>query len=154
MKTKILITIISIGLFSMSTISAQEKEQTKMKHEITEKVMYTCPMNADVKSDKPGECPKCGMDLKKMDAAKKTSCCAGKKMESKKMDGAKKASCCAGKKMDSTKMSCGKMAKIYTCSMHPEIVSDQPGECSKCGMKLIEKKMSMKKEDMPKKHKH
>jgi len=24
---------------------------------------YTCPMDADVVSDKPGRCPKCGMDL-------------------------------------------------------------------------------------------
>ena len=29
---------------------------------------------------------------------------------------------------------------VYTCSMHPEVVSDQPGDCPKCGMKLIEKK--------------
>ena len=28
----------------------------------------------------------------------------------------------------------------YTCSMHPEVVKDQPGKCSKCGMALIEKK--------------
>lgn len=28
---------------------------------------------------------------------------------------------------------------IYTCSMHPEIVSDKPGNCPKCGMKLIVK---------------
>ena len=27
----------------------------------------------------------------------------------------------------------------YTCSMHPEIVQDKPGECPKCGMKLMEK---------------
>lgn len=24
---------------------------------------YTCPMHPEVKSDKPGSCPKCGMDL-------------------------------------------------------------------------------------------
>lgn len=28
----------------------------------------------------------------------------------------------------------------YTCSMHPEVVKDAPGDCPKCGMKLIEKK--------------
>lgn len=26
----------------------------------------------------------------------------------------------------------------YTCSMHPEVVQDAPGECPKCGMELIE----------------
>lgn len=29
------------------------------------KEVYTCPMHADVQSDKPGKCPKCGMNLEK-----------------------------------------------------------------------------------------
>ena len=29
------------------------------------KEIYTCPMDTDVRSDKPGTCPKCGMDLVK-----------------------------------------------------------------------------------------
>ena len=28
-------------------------------------------------------------------------------------------------------------ALIYTCPMHPEVVSDEPGRCPSCGMKLI-----------------
>jgi hypothetical protein len=28
----------------------------------------------------------------------------------------------------------------YTCSMHPEVVQDKPGDCPKCGMKLVEKR--------------
>ena len=28
----------------------------------------------------------------------------------------------------------------YTCLMHPEVVQDKPGNCPKCGMKLVEKK--------------
>jgi uncharacterized paraquat-inducible protein A len=28
----------------------------------------------------------------------------------------------------------------YTCPMHPEVTSDKPGKCSKCGMELKEKK--------------
>ena len=27
-------------------------------------------------------------------------------------------------------------AQKYTCSMHPEVVTDKPGNCPKCGMKL------------------
>ena len=27
----------------------------------------------------------------------------------------------------------------YTCPMHPEVVSDAPGRCPHCGMKLVEK---------------
>jgi Cu(I)/Ag(I) efflux system membrane fusion protein len=30
--------------------------------------------------------------------------------------------------------------KSYTCSMHPEIVRDSPGNCPTCGMALTEKK--------------
>lgn len=29
---------------------------------------------------------------------------------------------------------------LYTCTMHPEVISDKPGKCPKCGMKLVEKK--------------
>jgi hypothetical protein len=28
-------------------------------------------------------------------------------------------------------------ATVYTCVMHPEVRSDKPGTCSKCGMKLV-----------------
>ena len=30
-------------------------------------------------------------------------------------------------------------ARKYTCPMHPEVVEDKPGKCSKCGMTLIPK---------------
>jgi hypothetical protein len=26
---------------------------------------------------------------------------------------------------------------IYTCPMHPEVISNEPGECPTCGMKLV-----------------
>jgi Heavy metal binding domain len=32
-----------------------------------------------------------------------------------------------------------KGAGAYTCPMHPEVKSEKPGVCPKCGMKLIEK---------------
>lgn len=36
---------------------------------------------------------------------------------------------------------------LYTCSMHPGVVSDHPGKCPECGMDLIlSKKEQMKKE--------
>lgn len=31
---------------------------------------------------------------------------------------------------------------IYTCPMHPDIVSDKPGKCSNCGMELVQKNSS------------
>jgi uncharacterized paraquat-inducible protein A len=37
----------------------------------------------------------------------------------------------------------------YSCPMHPEIISDKPGKCSKCGMDLTKsKKEQMKMEVM------
>ncbi|MCI0330990.1 MAG: hypothetical protein L0196_08630 [candidate division Zixibacteria bacterium] len=35
-------------------------------------------------------------------------------------------------------------AATYYCTMHPEVTSDKPGKCSKCGMDLIEKKAETK----------
>lgn len=32
----------------------------------------------------------------------------------------------------------------YYCTMHPEITSDKPGTCSKCGMELVERDTTAK----------
>jgi heavy metal-binding protein len=138
MKTKILITTIALGVFTISTIQAQEKKHDNMKHEhmdmAKDKAMYSCSMHPEVKIDKPGECPKCGMELK-MTEKKKDSL---KVMKSK------------------MNMMQNKMAKTFTCPMHPDAKSDKPDDCSKCGMKMIEKKMDMKKkkENKQNEHKH
>ncbi len=34
----------------------------------------------------------------------------------------------------------GEEKTIYTCPMHPEVQSDKPGKCPKCGMTLVKKK--------------
>ena len=48
-------------IISSMTIFAQEK--AGKKDTATHVTLYTCPMHPDVTSDKPGKCPKCGMDL-------------------------------------------------------------------------------------------
>ncbi|MBI5475133.1 MAG: hypothetical protein HY964_00165 [Ignavibacteriales bacterium] len=60
-----------LGIFLLGTSNyAQEKAQSK-KHVKTQKqinkqnIVYTCPMDPEVKSDKSGKCPKCKMDLEK-----------------------------------------------------------------------------------------
>ena len=34
----------------------------------------------------------------------------------------------------------------YTCPMHPEVISDKPSVCSKCGMRLV--KLTAKQKTM------
>lgn len=132
----------------------KEEKKAAIKTEkvkAAEKVTYTCPMHPEVISNKPGECPKCGMDLVKMEPAKADTTALQKteyvcpmhpdvisdkpgecpkcgmdlvKVENKPMEmpGMKKA-------MD---------AKVtYTCPMHPEVTSDKPGRCPICKMFLV-----------------
>ena len=47
------------------------------------------------------------------------------------------------KKMTEPKSEKQEAMKTYTCSMHPEVKSDKPGKCPKCGMDLMEKKQSI-----------
>jgi len=48
----------------------------------------------------------------------------------------------ASAKIDSTKLM--NTSIKYTCTMHPEIISDTPGACPKCGMTMVIKEMKNK----------
>lgn len=72
---------------------------------------YVCLMDPDVKSDKPGKCPKCGMDLVEQ-----------------------VASPVAGTDTKDTAL------KPYYCPMDADVQSDKPGVCPKCGMDLEKRK--------------
>ena len=34
----------------------------------------------------------------------------------------------------------------YTCTMHPEVLEDEPGKCPKCGMELVKKEVAKAEE--------
>lgn len=64
--------VAAVVIFS-GRIVAQEKHAGQEKHEETKqaKEAYTCPMHPEVQSDKPGKCPKCGMNLVLADGQQK-----------------------------------------------------------------------------------
>jgi hypothetical protein len=87
--------------------------------------LYTCgmPEHADMASDKPGQCPKCGMKL----------------AETSKVDHGKKAE--AQWRKDHGQPPAEKPTltntQIYSCPMHPQVNQPHPGNCPICVMKLV-----------------
>ncbi|MEO5999125.1 MAG: multicopper oxidase domain-containing protein [Chitinophagaceae bacterium] len=98
------------------------------------KVIYTCSMHPEIHSDKPGNCPKCGMKLVK----EKQQVATHGKEEKGSMDMKKTDS--SGKVEMPLKPGGDTKADehaSYTCPMHPQVHSERSGNCPKCGMKLI-----------------
>ena len=65
MKNKFIYSIILVAGFlfagsSGNTVYSQTPQNTPAK---LQTMKYTCPMHTEVVSDKPGNCPKCGMAL-------------------------------------------------------------------------------------------
>ena len=156
-------TIAIVILFLSVNLQGQDMPGMKMptqKNESKqiEKVTYTCVMHPEIHATKPGNCPKCGMKLVK-EKPKATA----KAIEQKHGDMQRGMGTSNQKAMDKpadkpTEMGNMKMDKMkgmdmtkkenasppqpatYTCVMHPEIHSTKPGNCPKCGMKLVKEK--------------
>lgn len=90
-------------------------------------IIYTCSMDPQVRQDKPGRCPICGMELIPVED------------ESAPAAPADTHSGHAGAGTESTASTMQPVAAkvIYTCSMHPQIRQDKPGRCPICGMELV-----------------
>jgi Cu(I)/Ag(I) efflux system membrane fusion protein len=102
LKIKIWLFILFIAAFLFACNNNSNKQD----------ITYTCPMPQDsVFSNKPGKCPKCGMELIKMENNN-----AHERHE----------------KMDTSVVK----AKAYTCPMHPQVQSNTAGSCPICGMQL------------------
>lgn len=71
---------------AFSACGNQDKKTTTTDQKISEKVVYTCTMHPEVISDKPGKCPKCGMDLVKKEPSKENSTMNEDSAEMKNME--------------------------------------------------------------------
>lgn len=100
------------------------------------KQVYVCIMDDDVKSSKPGLCPKCGMKLVPASSIKKEN-------PANKTQDAKNVAQTGLQKNNANQSDAGKNTTAdsndeeYTCTMHPEIRSKTKGKCPKCGMALV-----------------
>lgn len=54
--------------------AAKTKCSVEHKKEVCAKKSYTCPMHSSVKSEKPGKCPECGMNLVEQNKPKAPNC--------------------------------------------------------------------------------
>lgn len=106
--------------------------------------VYICTMDDEVKSTKPGNCPKCGMKLVlqsevknpetgKPDATKVGT--GGVRKQSSDTSVETKSS--PQEKPAGQKNRADESDAEYTCTMHPEIRSKTKGKCPKCAMVLV-----------------
>jgi heavy metal-binding protein len=54
---------IAILLIATTVIFAQSNKTGRTKKAAVSGVIYTCPMHKEIRRNKPGKCPKCGMKL-------------------------------------------------------------------------------------------
>ncbi|MDQ3142875.1 MAG: multicopper oxidase domain-containing protein [Bacteroidota bacterium] len=122
-------------ILNQSSLSAQE---IKQKQPTT----YTCPMHPEIHATELGNCPKCGMKLieEKNKVSSKTDERKVDKMQMPKAKSKSKKKNTGIKDSEKLPSNNQQQPVTYTCPMHPEIHATKPGNCPKCGMKLIMEK--------------
>ena len=133
----------------MHNMPARQSGAAMPKAKPAQQVIYTCPMHPEIRSSKPGNCPKCGMKLMpvKTAPAPKTSVSKPTPKPASVKPVAEKPHDMSDMKGHDMDMNAGVKKELnqvapvsYTCPMHPEIHSPKPGNCPKCGMKLVKEK--------------
>ncbi len=100
---------------------------------VQSRIVYTCPMHPEIVSDEPGNCPKCGMFL----VPRETSAALQPPAHEHGTSSMAAAAIAPDAHDANPDHAHGSEANSYTCPMHPEVISDQPGNCPKCGMTLV-----------------
>lgn len=97
-------------------------------------LQYTCIMHPEVKQDKQGNCPKCGMTLVHLNEMKQ-----GEEHHHHHHSENKKENHTGDETHVAPVVNIKKAQGFqkYTCPMHPQIVQDGPGNCPLCGMTLV-----------------
>ena len=92
-------------------------------------------MHPEIVQDKPGNCPKCGMNLVPVKTESDSSASHQQHGDSNPPTGYEN-----NKHIEMANADLNKGAQSfqrYTCPMHPQIVQDAPGKCPLCGMTLV-----------------
>ena len=128
--------VISLGFANDPLVQADQKKGTSAAqlNEAT-KVKYTCSMHPEVKSDKPGKCPKCKMNLVLSENPDST----GERSPSEKiakskelLDEAKEELMEAGKYSCCTNHSCNTCAfEHQSCTCYKSLKAGKP-VCNEC----------------------
>ncbi len=115
-----------IALLAIVVVAALALTACQAASGATVRTLYHCPMHPDYVSDRPGDCPICGMRLVPMDA---------------NPAGAKGAAPATPVKPASDERQAPAIRTVYVCPMHHDVQSDKPGTCPKCGMDLEKKEI-------------
>ena len=108
----------SLAAFLVSALLiAQQTPPPPAPASTDDDIEFVCPMDKDVRAKVPGKCPRCGMTLIPVMVRPKPAATPGMNSSTNQLP-----------------------PKLYTCPMaeHADVVSDKPGVCPKCGMKLVE----------------
>jgi hypothetical protein len=132
------VVLLTVLLLSVS-LSQAMPSQVRVK-----KPVYLCSMDGEVKSTKPGQCPKCGMKLVLQSESKTDTPLISDSVTAKKSVNTRQSP--STKNEMSPREAAGRAEAAnqsanqdeeYTCTMHPEIRTNSKGKCPKCAMALV-----------------